>query len=109
MKISILFNWPPGKNSARATVCRESLEDSKYNFQVGIVAKGERDIKLVKSDPIINDDEDEVCFCVERGDRIVVDLFTKSGEQKREIWDTDEKWPAEAYGASSTEVPWYFG
>ncbi len=109
MKISILFNWPPGENSARVSVGRQTQEDTEKNFRVGIVPKGERDkISWLKNDSIINDRIDEFTTDVSRGDKVVVDLIEKTGASKRSVWDTEEKWPIEAMGASSTEVPWYF-
>ena len=109
MKISILFNWPPGENSARVSVGRQTQEDAEKSFKVGIVPNGERDkIVWLKDAPIIDDGIDEYTTDVVRGDKIVVDLIDKTGKSKRDFWDTDEKWPIEATGVSSTEVPWYF-
>lgn len=109
MKISILFNWPPGENSARVTVGRQTQEDSEKKFKVGVVPKGEKDkILWLRKDPIIDDKIDEFVMDVTRGDKIVVDVIEKTGSSKRGVWDTAEKWPAEATGESSTEVPWYF-
>lgn len=105
----MLFNWPPGENSVRVTVSRQTAEDAEKNFRVGAVPKGERDkISWFKIDPIIDDGIDEFTIDVSRGDKVVVDVIEKIGTVKRGTWDTDEKWPPEAAGASSTEVPWYF-
>jgi len=112
MNISFQYNWPPGNKYVRISFGMANVEDSKYLFRAGLVKRSAK-TKVYWQGPaewLTHEQLKEIKFDVERGDLVVVDKQDKdTGETVlRHRWDTEKDWPSEAYGASSTHVPFDF-
>ena len=111
MRLLILFNWPPGQNSARISFTLSTLEDEKFKFRAGVAKKedGER-IFWLKDDwvdfNILNSFEFDVGFY----DKIIIEKKNKStGEiTYRHIWEIEKEWPAGASNRSQVQKIWVF-
>ena len=111
MQISITFNWPPATDSARVSFGAANIEDPKYSFKVGVIGQADPEhVHWLKSESLENTSLGEIEFDVHKGDKVVVEKYQKEDRTLvgQHIWDITEKWPAEATGATSTQVPWAF-
>ena len=109
MRIHIFFNWPVGKNSAEITVTRETKEDLKYRFEVGIVPNGgQRRIYWIKKSPVASKEINNSNFFATKKDIVVVDIITETGERKRREWDLEKEWPDKAIKDTSVDTSWLF-
>jgi hypothetical protein len=89
-----------------------NVEDPKFLFRVGVVGSADKTkVRWLGPSEWMSDEEvSQLTFDVERGDTVVVDKKDKVTDESpsRLTWDTDEKWPAEAQGGSTTHVPYNF-
>jgi len=111
MNISILFNWPPGQNSASVSFSGLTVDDIKHEFRVGIIRKNEEDkIYWLKPGWVDAENMHEIKFDMQIGEKVVVEKKKKGSKEvlTRNIWDIEEKWPSSAVGSSSTVIPWTF-
>lgn len=111
MKISIAFNWPTGKDSARVTVGGNSLPDSAFEFRVGVIRESEKDkIYWAKPGWASSEGRDDITIDVARSDKAVVECRVRNGKSiVRNVWDVEEEWPANVSGDTLTVREWYFG
>lgn len=110
MNLSITFNWPP-PDHARVSFGTPNIKDKDWEFRIGVVTQEDKDkIYWLKPGWFSGEIEKEIIFDVERGSKVVVERKRKNAEkaETRNIWDINREWPAEAQGASSTVIPWYF-
>lgn len=112
MQITISFNWPPATESARISFGAFSIEDPNYLLKVGVITKSDPErVRWLKAEFLDNDALGELQFDVTRGDKIVVEKYLKGNKSlpaESYNWDTDEKWPPEAKGGTTTDIPWTF-
>lgn len=111
MDISILFNWPPGQNSARVSFNGSTIDDIEHEFRVGIIKNNEGNkIYWLKPGWVDSDSVNQIKFDAYSGEKIIVEKRKKGAPEilTRNMWDIAEKWPAEASGASSVSIPWSF-
>lgn len=111
MQISISFNWPPATDSARVSFGGANIEDPGYLFKAGVITQTDPEhVRWLKAEFLGNTALSELEFDVHRGDKVVVEKYQKDGHTLvgQHIWDIVEKWPAEATGATMTQVPWTF-
>lgn len=111
MDISILFNWPPDKDSARVSLAGPTIDDTGHEFRVGIIKKSEKDkIYWLKPGWVDAKNIHEIKFDMRIGEKVVVEKKKKGGEEilTRNMWDIEEKWPEKAYGETSVSIRWSF-
>jgi hypothetical protein len=112
MQISISFNWPIDQKSARVKFGAFNVEDKKYLLKVGVIAKTDPEhVRWLKAEFLDNEMLGELEFDVERGDKVVVQKFSKDNTTNAIgsfTWDINEKWPPKATGATSVDIPWTF-
>lgn len=110
MNLSISFNWPLGEDSVAVDFGQPNVNDAEIEFRIGVVPEKYPDkVAWHKSGWVVGSSAmTDIQFLAKRGDTIIVER-RKSGMEKvetRNSWNIDEHWPAEAYGASMTVVPW---
>ena len=111
MDVSILFNWPPGKNSAYVSFNGPTIEDMGYKFRAGIVKKNEKNMTYwLKPGWVFAPDMNKIKFYINIGDSVVAESGDKESEKAitRSVWDIKEEWPNKAIRGSSVLVPWTF-
>jgi hypothetical protein len=111
MQISFHYNWPPAMNSVRISFGLASIQDQDLLFRVGVIEKDDRaKILWIGSGWMLHGELSATTFDVERGDTVVVEREDKAADQpqSRTSWDTNEEWPSEAEGGSTTHVPYTF-
>lgn len=101
-----------GKDLVSISLSAQTLPDQEYFYRVGVVPK--TDNTLVdwqgETEWMSHEDIGKLQFASELGDKIVVDKKNiKTGKiEGRNIWDTQEDWPAGANGGTSVSVPFDF-
>ena len=111
MQISITFNWPPATDSARVSFGGVNVEDPEYLFNAGVIAQTDpENVHWLKSKFLDSTALSELEFDVHRGDKVVLGKYQKDGHTLvgQHIWDIAKEWPAQATGATSTQIPWTF-
>lgn len=110
MSINILFNWPPGQDSARIILGSPNVNDKEFDFRIGVILKNNADKIYWQKEWISGEDIQDIAFNVKRGDKIVVERKqrNKQDSETRNTWDIDKEWPSTATGATSTNTPWNF-
>jgi hypothetical protein len=110
MDISFHYNWPPGNKFVSASFGMASVNDESTLFRAGYVKKDDKTKVFWQGDAewLTHEQLHGVKFSVERGDIVVVDKKEEGNDVTRSKWDTEEKWPSEAQGATSTFQPWSF-
>ncbi|MFH1171918.1 MAG: hypothetical protein V1778_05295 [bacterium] len=112
MQITISFNWPPATESARVFFGSFNIEDPNFLVKVGVITKADPvHVRWLKAQFLDNDMLNDLTFDVKRGDKVVVEKYAKENKTTpvgSYSWDTGEKWPPEANGGTSTDIPWAF-
>ena len=112
MQISISFNWPIGTNSARVSFGAFNVEDPNHLVKVGVITKIDPEhVHWLKAEFLDVGMLSGMTFDVERGDKVVVQKYAKDDKITpigSYTWDINEKWPAEATGKTTTDIPWTF-
>lgn len=105
MKVSIFYNWPLGKDSARVSLGIPNVEDVKYEFRVGYIDEqgqgGWLEPGWVGHDEIVKLDG-----FVKRNWKVRIEKRDKATEEivlRQEI-DCVKEWPTEAGGATSVDT-----
>jgi len=107
MKLSILYNWPLGKESARVSLGFPNIEDNKYQFRLGIIdCKGSGG--WVKPGWVSSNDAIKLNASIEKDWKIR--LEKKLGSTDVPVvyeFDCSKDWPSGASGSSCTDTSYW--
>lgn len=108
MKISILYNFPLGENSARVSLGVPNIEDAKYEFRIGLIDEQGYGGWL-QPGWVTYDKVSEIDGLVKRDWKIRIekrDPLTGEIVTRNEI-DCSKEWPSEAGGATLVDTGYW--
>ena len=105
MKVSIFYNWPVGKDSARVSLGMQNVEDPKYQFRIGYIDE-QGDGGWIEPGWVNHDEVEKLDGFIKKGWKIRVEKRDKTTEEvvSRQEVDCVQEWPVEANGATSVDT-----
>jgi hypothetical protein len=110
MKLSLLYNWPIGEDSARASLGMGNVEDAKHDFRIGVINKGDDPSGWLVPSWASADEITKLNPIVKRSSAIRVEVRDHDTQEVigSYEWNCSELWPPEAGGATSVDVGYTF-
>jgi hypothetical protein len=110
MKLSILYNWPLGENSARASLGMANIEDANREFRIGVINQGDDPSGWLQPGWASPDQLVTSNVLVKRSSILKVEVRNTDTQEVigRYEWNCSELWPPEAGGVTSVDVGYTF-
>ncbi len=107
MKLSITYNWPLGEDCAQISLGGPNIEDSKYQFRIGLI-DNERSGGWLKAGWTESNDTNKLKASVKRGWKIRIEKKDKINNEviAHEI-DLDREWPSDAQGLACVDTGYW--
>ena len=108
MKLSIFYNWPLGENSARVSLGMPNIDDSKYQFRIGLI-DGQGSGGWLHPGWVNDGDVSKIDGYVKKDWKILIEKKDKANDKivaRHEI-NCANDWPPEAEGGSSVDTGYW--